>query len=199
MSLIFDALQKLDRERQTPERGVVVMGRAEWSSRESSRSLVVAAAVCLVGLGLVAGWWLYPGQEPARPAAQPTPSSPPAAAVSPRGVAAQPASTALAEPPAKLASRPALEAVPTVSVPRQAPIVAPHAPPVTSTVPREVAPPPPREFVLQAITQRDGRAIAMLNDRLVREGERFDGVLVVRIGDSEVEIEVEGRRRIIGF
>jgi hypothetical protein len=59
--------------------------------------------------------------------------------------------------------------------------------------------PAPRTWVLQAIGQRDGRPVALLNDRLVREGDSFDGALVVRIGAAEVEVEVAGRRTVIRF
>jgi hypothetical protein len=41
--------------------------------------------------------------------------------------------------------------------------------------------------------------VAVLNDRIVREGDSVDGVLVVRIGETEVEIEVKGKRRVIRF
>ena len=41
--------------------------------------------------------------------------------------------------------------------------------------------------------------MAILNDRLVREGDIFDGILVVRIGEAEVEVEVDGKRRIVRF
>ena len=61
-----------------------------------------------------------------------------------------------------------------------------------------VSPSGPR-FQLTAISARDGEPIALLNDRLVREGDRFDGVRVLRIGTTEVEIEVDGERRTIGF
>ena len=55
------------------------------------------------------------------------------------------------------------------------------------------------ELKLQAISQRDGHPIAVINERLVREGESFDGVLVVKIGKAEVEVEVAGRRRTLTF
>jgi hypothetical protein len=54
-------------------------------------------------------------------------------------------------------------------------------------------------FQLQAISAQDGHAVAILNDRLVREGDSFDGVKVVRIGADEVEIEVAGHRRVVKF
>jgi hypothetical protein len=52
---------------------------------------------------------------------------------------------------------------------------------------------------LNAISRQDGHPVALLNDRLVREGDAFDGVRIVRIGETEVEIEVGGKRRVIGF
>jgi hypothetical protein len=91
--------------------------------------------------------------------------------------------------------RPEPETASMVTVPPQ-PAIAPTPPPASTPVP---SPSPRRRFVLQAISQRDGRPVAMLDDRLVREGDRFDGVAVVRIGEDEIEIEVEGQRRIIGF
>jgi len=41
--------------------------------------------------------------------------------------------------------------------------------------------------------------VAVLNDQLVREGDTFDGVRVLRIGADEVEIEVAGHRRVVKF
>ena len=41
--------------------------------------------------------------------------------------------------------------------------------------------------------------MALLNDRLVRAGDSFDGIRVIRIGESEVEVEVRGQRRVIRF
>jgi hypothetical protein len=53
--------------------------------------------------------------------------------------------------------------------------------------------------VLQAVSERDGQPIALLSDRLVREGDEFDGVKVVRIGEAEVEVEWKGRRLFVRF
>ncbi len=52
---------------------------------------------------------------------------------------------------------------------------------------------------LNAITQQDGQPVAVLNDRVVREGDVFDGIHVIRIGEAEVEVEVNGKRRVIRF
>jgi hypothetical protein len=57
----------------------------------------------------------------------------------------------------------------------------------------------PPGLVLEAIGERDGRPVAMLDGRLVFEGDSFDGVRVLRIGATEVELEIDGERRVIGF
>ena len=56
-----------------------------------------------------------------------------------------------------------------------------------------------RSFVLQAISRKDGRPVAILNDRLGREGDSFDGVKILRIGEADVEIEVGGDRQVVRF
>jgi general secretion pathway protein B len=71
------------------------------------------------------------------------------------------------------------------------------SPPIEAAPDESVAPQP--EFRLTAISTRDGQPIALLNDRLVREGDSFGGVRILRIGATEVEIEVDGERRTIGF
>jgi hypothetical protein len=53
--------------------------------------------------------------------------------------------------------------------------------------------------VLQAISSRDGRPVAVLNGRTLFEGDVFDGVTVVKIGVDTVEIEVDGKIQIIHF
>jgi hypothetical protein len=58
---------------------------------------------------------------------------------------------------------------------------------------------PPGELRLTAISQRDGRPVALINDRLVFEGDSFEGVRVLRIGETEVEVEVRGQRHVLRF
>jgi hypothetical protein len=41
--------------------------------------------------------------------------------------------------------------------------------------------------------------VALINDRLLFEGDSFDGVKVLRIGQAEVEVEVRGKRRVLTF
>jgi hypothetical protein len=57
----------------------------------------------------------------------------------------------------------------------------------------------PPALVLEAISQRDGRPIALVSDHLVREGDAFDGVTIVRIGEAEVEVEWRGQRQVLRF
>ena len=73
--------------------------------------------------------------------------------------------------------------------------------PVTRAAPSSPTPSPPSELELRlnAITQQDGRPVAVLNDRVVREGDVFDGIHVIRIGEAEVEVEVNGKRRVVRF
>jgi hypothetical protein len=47
--------------------------------------------------------------------------------------------------------------------------------------------------------QSEGQPVAVLSNRVVHEGDHFDGVTVVRIGADEVEIEVKGQRRTLRF
>ena len=222
MSLILEALKKLDREKQAPDRGVVVVGPAAWASPGDSRLpmsggvLVVAALV----LGGAAGAIWH-----ARRAGSPTASS--------RSAAVQPAT---AQPETAPAMAPAPTAVgvaapstgrPPVIAPGKAPnrsravrgtsagpaepgdeasrdTEAAAATPTTETPAEVPARKPERhgpapDFELQAISAQNGQPVAVLNDRLVREGDSFDGVRVLRIGADEVEIEVAGRRRIVKF
>jgi hypothetical protein len=59
--------------------------------------------------------------------------------------------------------------------------------------------PPPGEPRLQAIAERDGRRVAMIDDRMLYEGDRSGDLLVIRIGEDEVEVEVKGQRRTLRF
>jgi hypothetical protein len=195
VSLILDALKKLEREKQSGEPGVVVVGHVPWGGGRGRPVALVGAgvlAVALVGLG--AWWWLRSSAPASRPAASrsgregdattPTRSSPSSSAPSP-----------LASPP-----------VLAPAAPTTAPVAPPARPRPDTPAARPAAPPgaapaafPPTELRLNAISVRDGRPIALLNDRLVHEGESFDGIRVLRIGEAEVEVEVRGQRRVIRF
>ena len=202
MSLILDALRKLEREKDAREPNVLVVGSVPWGARARSRLPVVLA---LVGAGLVAlvAFALWPRDRagrtstPAPPASSPAPA--PTPAVSSVPPPATPAPPADAAPPGPRRSsvpsapaRPA-EAAPTEAgeTPDEVPATAPaHSRPATSGT---------DELHLTAISRRDGRPVALINDRLVFEGDGFDDVKVLRIGETEVEVEVRGQKRILRF
>lgn len=55
-------------------------------------------------------------------------------------------------------------------------------------------------LVLQAISERDSQPIAIINDQLVREGDRLLGARVVKIGAETVEIVRDsGERELVRF
>jgi hypothetical protein len=173
VSLILEALKKLEREKGVPERGFLVMAHLPWarSGKVGARRLGLAALALALA---AAGFLLWRSRAPlVAPAPTPT-----LAALPPRaGVVALPSPTVA--PPAPAAT----------------------APPATPA-PDRPAPRPPEaasEFRLNAITVQDGHPVAVLNDRIVREGDSFEGVRVLRIGETEVEIEVRGERRVIRF
>jgi hypothetical protein len=208
VSLILEALKKLEREKEGGgERGFVVLSHLPWSGRRSGRVGVVWAAfgVLVVGALAGAGWGLRHGRS----------GSPPSVAVStPRTPAASllPATAATAPTPAPPLPTPEVRSRPAPARPAEAPDVAPVAigaaplvapvatppePPVT--MPHEETSGAPHELRLNAISVKDGHPIAILNDRLVREGDSFDGIRVLRIGEAEVEVEVAGERRTLRF
>lgn len=207
MSLILDALKKLDREKDARDPGVVVVGSVPWGARQPSRRpLAIAGLAALLLAALGGAWWAFAPTRGAatRPPAAPTLARTPAPASAVRPAPAP--SVSRAPTPLALGAR---DAPPPERPPLPAPT--PASPPAPGTegpaeaVPVEAPPPAtgaarsPDELVLQAISEREGRPVALVNDRLVREGDSFDGVTVVRIGASEVEVEVRGRRRVLRF
>ena len=70
---------------------------------------------------------------------------------------------------------------------------------VPAAAPAPAAPVRVTELRLSAISQRDGRPVAVLNDRVVGEGDTVEGARVVRIAPTEVDVEVDGTRRTLRF
>jgi hypothetical protein len=180
VSLILDALRKLEHEKNAREPGVLVVGSVPWGERRRPRWPLALVVSTLVALAIAGWWWL-------RATAHPTASTPgavsPASTLSPR-VAVSPT----APPRATLA--------PSLTGP------APPARRLDVPTPAAAAAetrPAPVELRLNAITSRDGRPVALVNDRLVFEGDSFDGVRILRIGEAEVEVEVRGQRRVLRF
>jgi hypothetical protein len=198
VSLIFDALRKLEREKDAREPGVVVVGAVPWGGgRSGRRPALVLAAAGLVAVAVVGWWRLRPTPPPTTaPAAVASPSpSPSAPSPEAPDVAASKVVPAPVPPPRRPAVPPSSEAPAEGNAPAETPPATAAAHPATAVEP----PGAPADLRLNAISQRDGRPVALVNDRLVFEGDSFDGVTIVRIGEAEVEVEIRGRRRVLRF
>lgn len=170
MSLILEALKKLEREKQVPERGVVVVGATPWPGAPGERRLGLFLLGLLIGAGVL-------------------------------GVALW--RQRLGPPPAPQASAAAVVPVPPPDKPAAASSTQPAALRRTAPAPASTSAPAPRPaqptFTLQAISEREGRPVAIVNDRLLREGDSIDGARIVRIAKDEVELELAGRRVFLRF
>jgi len=204
VSLILDALRKLEREKGAHEPGVLVVGSVPWGEHSRTRRLLLGAgAVLALALAVLAGWLMRRNPTPpdaAHPvvAASPTPVT---ASVAPAPVPATPSPTALTQeeqappaPPLRLSHPPLVE--PPAPAHDRAAAADESKPEVEAPAPSATA---TDELRLSAISRRDGKPVALINDRLVFEGDSFDGVRVIRIGDAEVEVEVKGQRRLLRF
>jgi hypothetical protein len=173
VSLVLEALRKLDREKGRDERGFVVMAAAPWPSRAARRH-PLWAAVGLAAVAAVAMAFVMRGTRPSAPA-------PPAAA----------AAVKSSLPPAMPPSAPAATLAPTRAANPPTPAPVRRATPAAS--------PSAAALRLQAVSQRDGQPIAIINDRLVRVGDEVEGQRVLAIRADEVDLEIQGRRTTLRF
>jgi hypothetical protein len=186
--LILEALKKLDREKKAPDRGFLIVGAVPWPAarpRQWTRMLLVVAAGVATGSVLWLAWRARGHEE----APTHVVTSTTMAAAAPRGAVVP----AVVAPPSTLP--------PLVESRTRVPETRPAAERPAAEADPEAAPAgePAAGLLLQAISERDGKPIAVLNSRVVHEGDHFDGVTVVRIGADEVEIEVQGHRRVLRF
>jgi hypothetical protein len=193
VSLILEALKKLERDRQTADRtGFLVMAARPWPSGETPRFFWASLGLAVFGLCGLAGaaiwWWRQPAAPEPAAAAAPKPA-PPVVTAKPYVPPPIPPSETV-----RLASE---EVKPVVEIP--APAAKPRTPGPPPVVPKAEPATQAPEFRLTAISERDGRPVAVLNDRMVFEGEVFDDVRIVRIGEGEIEIEVKGRLQTVRF
>jgi hypothetical protein len=195
VSLILDALKKLEREKDAREPGVLVVGSVPWGARAHSYrplALVLAGA----GLAALLAWAAWPRDRAPRPATVPSPAdASPAAARVPTTPPPAPA-VAPPEPRRLVVPSPAAEPA---EVPPPERAAATGETPAGAPLPPAAAAPAKDDLRLNAISQRDGRPLALINDRLFFEGDSFDGVKILRIGEAEVEVEVHGKRRVLRF
>ena len=184
MSLILEALKKVERERATPEqRGFLVLGPTAWAPSRSNLVWVVG----MIAAAAVAGGAVFVLTRPSG-SAVPRPEERvvqgPAAVPLAGSAALPPGATGWGPPPEPDALRPRPAA------PDPAPASAGAVPDRTSAGP---------VLTLHAISEQNGAPVAVVNERVVREGDSFDGIRILRIGAAEVEVEVAGTRRTLRF
>lgn len=190
MSLILEALRKREREKQVPERGFLVMAETPWTpARGRSVWVIVTAAALAFGLG---GAFVSLRQ----PARTPSPVTPPQrrpVATARIAASAAPLITLL---PA--AARPTVSPVALASPPAPATVETPTPLPA-ATLTAATPSPAAIRLVLQAISERDGQPVALISDHLLREGDTLEGARILHIGETEVELELDGRRLTLRF
>jgi hypothetical protein len=213
VSLILEALRKLEREKPATDRGIVVMTTAGLAAEKRGvPPWVLLAAGLAAGLGIAffvierrgVGPSVPPPTTLAAPAVVPSdsPTLPSVSSSAPRPPAALPGPATSLRAPQSMQSAPPSSMRPSSTEPAAAEI-SPTVPLASlARPPRAAASPKPSAtsaLVLQAISTRDGQPVALINDRVLREGDSVDGVRIVRIGDAEVEIEKGGVRSVLRF
>jgi hypothetical protein len=188
VSLILEALRKLDRDKDAPERGFMVLAHVPWAQGGKRSRLAgigaLALAVAVGGLAVT----LWRGRA-TRPAAY-VPDAPAVATAAPPGARVG-SPTPNSSPAPFEAKSLAIESLRNAAAtPTPAPVAA---------VPSKTPATPANDLRLNAISRQDDKPVAVLNDRLVHEGDVFDGIHVIRIGETEVEVEVRGQRRVLTF
>ena len=211
MSLILDALRKMEQERRTRRgnaqdlRPEVLRYRLATQPKPPSRyPFVIAGAALLLLGGLGAGLFL---NRPAAPVVAQAPSAPaPPVAVPEVPIAASPAPAAVPVPDqgvaatvaAPPAARPAAVAAPQPA--KAAPVVSQApAPPEPQSQPKayreNVAAAGGQDIVISGIAYQDERRLrrAVLNGVLVGEGAEVAGARVVEIRETKVRLSRGGR------
>ena len=195
MSLILDALRKLERDRERPDPGVVVLGAVPWPGLGRSRRRAALVASAALGLAVLAaaGLWLSRATTAKPGAVHPVTPTTTVAAPATATPSAQrtPSLATLGPPPA--GRRLALPGSAAATTDR------PAHPAAAADEVQPAAAPPRDRLQLTVISERDGQPVAVISDHLVREGDSFDGVKVLRIGTTEVEVDDRGQRRVLHF
>lgn len=202
MSLILDALRKMEQERKARQGGGIdirpeVLGRprAEAPRRSSGRPIIlVAAGIAILAAGIGGGIMLKKGTPAKAPEqslsavrSEPLPSEEvvPAAVPSPPPL-----------PPAPVEPPPA--AAPQKPAPLPAPVASPAPKPVQRLVVAdqpETADYPGADLTVSGIAWQEERSLrrAVVNGTLVGEGAEVAGARIVEIGERRVKFSQGGR------
>jgi hypothetical protein len=229
LSLILEALKKLERDRRTQDRGFLVLAQPAWKPDRERHWL--RGGVLLAGAAVAGGALAYtvlrhrsppaatvapaappvtaaaaPAPSTLAPAPQPSPSKPPGTRVTWRWHGANAATNPNEQIAQPAAARPAGVSNPPATPPPVA--TTPAAPPAVAAgdepepepaEPAAAAPPPAGPLRLEAIAERDGQPVAVVSGQVVRVGDRIGSSTVIRIGTAEIELETDGLRRILRF
>ena len=210
MSLILDALRKMEQERRSRRgsgqdlRPEVLRYRLAAQPKQPSRYPLFIVAALLLSVGIGAGFWLNGnGDEPERQATQDA-GSPGAAPLvtSPAAPAPVPTEAPAALPPAAAPAAPA--ALP--EAPASRPLAVEPArqkTPRTATAPQPATPMEEpgashggaSDIVISGIAYQDERHMrrAVLNGVLVGEGAEIAGARVVEIKETKVKLSRGGQ------
>lgn len=175
MSLVIEALRRV--EKTDARTGSIGASVASYRPPARPRSSLVPLLLgVLTGGALVSLLSPQGAKAPADARAGEEPSLP----TRPKGAAGLPPPLILG--PAATPVEPRLAAVAADDASTPAPVERrPLSPPALTTP----------ALVLQAISERDGRPIAMISDQLVREGDKLGRIRVTRIGSESVEVLLE--------
>lgn len=208
MSLILDALRKMEQERRSRRGGAqdlrpdVLRYRPATPEKEASRTpVLLAGGAVLLLCGLGAGFLFRgDGEEPALQVKQelasataPMPVVPAAPVAVPADQAPAPVAPAAPLQPAAYAPAPVQS--PTV-IPQQAkPQPAPAAVPVPLQAAAQEVPVAGTDIVISGIAYQDERRMrrAVLNGQLVGEGAEIAGARVVEIRETKVRLSRNGQ------
>jgi len=216
VSLVLEALRRVEKSSASP--GTV--GVSVSSNRPAARRRGSLFPLLLgLGTGALALFFFTeprPERRPVAPAQAPVPA-PVAPALAPVVKATMPSPPAPADeeprpgrgtsstlPPVgeKSKSEPSRESPPSKEEELRPRDLSPARPAEADASARSPDPraPAPGALVLQAISERDSRPIAVISDQLVREGDLIAGVRVLSIGADSVEIRLEsGRQETLRF
>lgn len=224
MSLILDALRKIEQERRyAGEHGEAPAARGialESSRRRRAISLLaVMVVIAVISALLTAGAFRFlrdGGETPPEIAAEA--SAPVASVEAPLDPPAVETRLAKAEPEPSAPRRAPEPAPPPPSYAPSSPAPLPPATdavdeepsaafrlvgqgspsrtaPISDSTPREAERDPDLpRLVLQGTSVIDGKPVAVISDQRVFEGDHIEGAVVIRIQERAVELEFEGRR-----
>jgi hypothetical protein len=215
MSFILDALKKIEQDKRRSDGAQIesiAVSRARFGRPQHLWSMLGIALVSAVVTAIAVAFLLNDNNDNNNPQAPEAAAPLPPKLESPIIVATTdlplesrtPAPEPEPEPePEKQPDPPTIEAPPNTSQPirlvgrERVLLDALHIEDSTDTPDNDDPEPLPSDFpnlVLQGTSIIGRNAVAVISDQRVFEGDRIEGALVIKIGEREVELELDGRR-----